>query len=139
MLRQFKTEQKSRETNNSLKNEQLEPQQQQQQQQKQENKSYREHSSETDEIRKLRDENGRMKDIYEDHMRVCANTARIARKSSSATLQHYSSEVVEELKKKVNTLKCSNEELQRKLNDKTNECFNLYEEMGRLRHANSVR
>ena len=115
------------------------PQQQLQQKQPQEDKRNHEHNTEADEVRKLRDENARMKEIYEDHMRVCANTARIARKSSSATLQHCNSEVVDELKKKVHTLKCSNDELQRRLNDKASECFNLYEELGRLRHANSVR
>ena len=114
-------------------------QQQRQKKQPQENKPNHEHNTETDEVRKLRDENARMKEIYEDHMRVCANTARIARKSSSATLQHCNSEAVDELKKKVHNLKCSNDELQRRLNDKASECFNLYEELGRLRHANSVR
>ena len=84
---------------------------------------------------KLREENTRMREIYEDHMRVCVNTARLARKSSSATLSSNHLYEIEELKAKVQKTRQTNDELQRALTEKSNECFTLYEEIGRLKHS----
>ena len=87
---------------------------------------------------KLRGENTRMREIYEDHMRVCVNTsARLARKSSSAMLSANQLCEIDELKAQVQKSRQRIDELQRALNDKSNECFTLYEEISRLKHSSA--
>lgn len=81
------------------------------------------------EIQTLKEENQRMKEVYESHMRACANNARIARKSSSATIQSFE---LEELRRKVQILESLKEKLEKALAEKLSECSKLQQELSEL-------
>jgi len=85
--------------------------------------------SDTD-VQKLKEENSRMREVYESHMRVCTqNTTRLVRKSSSV-ISHSENE---ELKKKILMLECSQAEIERHLHEKAAECKQLHEEITKLK------